>query len=70
MVKFIVFEIKSFCFVIAVCDLVHDVETILSPSFTSYSIWKYFAEIRVMPKLQFAVSWTSLTFQKKISRYK
>ena len=31
-----------FCFVVSICDLVHNVEAIFSPSLTNYIIWKYF----------------------------
>ena len=40
---FHIFEIIMLCFVVAICDLVHDVETIFHISYKcAYSIWKSF----------------------------
>ena len=36
------FGIKSFCLIVATCDLVRDVEDYISPSLAATSIWKSF----------------------------
>ena len=41
-VIFFYFEIIIFCFVVAICDQVHDVETIFHPFLCANSIWKSF----------------------------
>ena len=46
---FQIFEIKLFCFVNNICDLVHDVETTW-PRLTANSIWKYLLKYESCPK--------------------
>ena len=57
-----IFEIRLVCFVVAICDLVQDVEAILSVSLTDNSIWK-----SLVKYANFAVSLASLILQKRFS---
>ena len=44
MVNFFIFLKNIFCFVVAICDLVHNVDCggYISPSLTANNIWKSF----------------------------
>ena len=53
---FCIFEIIIFCFVVAICDLVRDVENIFHLSYVLTASGNLF--------LQIVVSWASLIFQK------
>ena len=55
-----------FSFVVAIFNLVHDVEAVHGQCKLLTASGNIFSEIGVMPvKLQFAVSWASLLFQKR-----
>ena len=59
---FRIFEIIIFCFVVAIFDLVHDVEAIFTFLNCKQNL-EILSEMRVMPvKLQFVVSRASLIF--------
>ena len=62
---FLIFEIIILCFVV-ICDPVCTLWRLCMALFKCYQHLEIFSEIRVMPvKLQFAVSWASLIFQKR-----
>ena len=63
---FRIFEIVIFCFVVAICDLVHTVEAMYGLPEVLTASGKIFSEKCVMPmKLQLAFSRASLIFQKR-----
>ena len=64
---FRIFEIIIFCFVVAICDLVHSVEAMydLPLVLTASGNMSDAGETLVCLKLQFAVSRASLIFQKR-----
>ena len=54
-----------FCFVVAICDLVHDGETVFYLSYVITASRNLFFDMSVPVKLQIAVSRALLIYQKK-----